>query len=136
MTQRKIWIIALVVYTIILFYFAVIGRDMVQSLKPVRFILFERYTSQDCSGYSDIYNNIALFIPLGVVVGLLVEKYKMLKTSFFGLLLSLTIEFSQLYFKRGIFDVDDLFDNTIGALIGGLLIAMVIKFKKRYNKVG
>ena len=39
-----------------------------------------------------------------------------------GLLVSLVIECSQLIWSRGIFDVDDLFNNTFGALIGGLIV--------------
>lgn len=35
--------------------------------------------------------------------------------------MSLTIEFSQLIWHRGVFDVNDLFNNTLGAVIGGVI---------------
>lgn len=68
--------------------------------------------------------NIALFVPLGVLplVFRYAEKwYLMLAT---GFLTSLAIESIQLVTRRGMFDVDDLFTNTVGAMFGwGLIMA-------------
>ncbi len=69
--------------------------------------------------------NIALFIPLGVLplVFRYAEKwYLMLAT---GFLTSLAIESIQLVTRRGMFDVDDLFTNTVGAMLGwGIVMAI------------
>lgn len=46
----------------------------------------------------------------------------MLNALLVGLLVSLVIECSQLTLKRGVFDVDDLFNNSVGALIGGAIV--------------
>lgn len=55
-------------------------------------------------------------------------KYGLLKAILVGLLFSLTIECSQLLWKRGTFDVNDIFNNTVGALIGGVVAVMFVRF--------
>ena len=64
----------------------------------------------------DVINNILAFMPIGILVGLLSVRYRLLKAILAGLFLSETIECSQLIWKRGVFDVDDLLNNTLGAV--------------------
>lgn len=75
--------------------------------------------------------NIALFVPLGVLplVFRYAEKwYLMLAT---GFLTSLAIESIQLVTRRGMFDVDDLFCNTVGAMLGwGLVMAIRVLIRR------
>ncbi len=49
---------------------------------------------------------------------------------FTGTALSLMTEVAQLVFKRGFFEFDDLFNNTLGCLIGVLLYLMFLKPKR------
>ena len=48
--------------------------------------------------------------------------------------LSLLVELLQLVFKVGSFDVDDLFLNTIGGLLGYLVYKGLLYLGKRYEK--
>ena len=73
------------------------------------------------------------FIPVGVLVGLLFERYRLAKALLVGLLVSLMIEFSQLIWHRGVFDVNDLFNNAMGALIGGFIAVGVINGTQRHK---
>ena len=84
-------------------------------------------------GYKDLILNIVCFIPVGLLVGLLLEKHRLAKALLVGLLVSLTIEFSQLIWHRGVFDVNDLFNNAMGALIGGLIAVAVIRTTQRHK---
>lgn len=62
--------------------------------------------------------NIALFVPLGLLVPLLSPKRLPLwKVALLGLAVSLVIELSQLINLRAT-DVDDLIMNTFGAIVG------------------
>ena len=79
----------------------------------------------------DSLYNILLFIPVGVLVGLLSARYRFIKAMLVGLFLSETIECLQLIFMKGAFDVDDLFNNTLGAFIGGLFVEMFVLFRRR-----
>lgn len=71
--------------------------------------------------------NIVCFIPIGMLVWVTNTKRKVAVALLVGLMLSLAIECSQYYWKRGVFDVDDLFNNTLGAVIGCLMVTLLGK---------
>lgn len=71
--------------------------------------------------------NIAMFGPLGFLLPLLNNRYRKWYLSIpVSLLASLSIETFQLIFSSGVFDVDDLFCNTLGAVMGYLAIMLVL----------
>lgn len=75
--------------------------------------------------------NILFFIPFGGLVPLCVdgsEKRKLAITVISACLLSGTVEFLQLLYKLGFAEFDDVFDNTMGAAIGAVLVLIFIKF--------
>lgn len=76
--------------------------------------------------------NIALFVPLGLLLPLLAKVfrrwYAMLAA---GFVTSLAIELMQLVTKRGMFDVDDLFTNTLGAMLGWGVTAAILSLVHR-----
>lgn len=75
--------------------------------------------------------NILFFIPFGGLVPLCVdgsEKRKLAITVISACLLSGTVEFLQLLYKLGFAEFDDVFDNTMGAAIGAVLVLILIKF--------
>jgi len=45
-------------------------------------------------------------------------------------MISLAIEGSQLVWKKGVFDVDDIFNNAVGAVIGGVIVVAVIDYAR------
>ena len=61
------------------------------------------------------------------MVGLISDKYRILKVLIVGLFVSLVVEFSQLIWAKGVFDVDDLFNNSLGAAVGGLAVVLALK---------
>ena len=63
--------------------------------------------------------NIAMFCPFGFLLPILNRKFRTWCVTIpAGFGFSLVIELLQLLFARGIFDVDDLFCNTLGGMIG------------------
>lgn len=65
--------------------------------------------------------NVVLFLPAGFLLPLFWERYRGLKeTALGGFLLSLAIECSQLFSYRTT-DLNDLFTNTLGAVLGWML---------------
>lgn len=70
----------------------------------------------------DIIANIIMLFPLGIFLPLWIRKVDSVKkvalTSF---IVSLCIEIIQLITTRGYFEIDDLFHNTLGAVIGSLI---------------
>lgn len=60
--------------------------------------------------------NVLMFVPIGICCkNLINNKYVMFIVS---VAFSLFIEINQLVFRRGVFEIDDVIFNTIGALIG------------------
>lgn len=120
----------LVVYILFLLYYAVISREP-KANYAVRLDLFWSYFHPSGNGYRDVFLNLLSYIPIGIMVGMIVKEYRIGKAMLLGLLVSIVIELSQLIWKRGFFDVDDLFNNVVGALIGGLLAVCVTSICKR-----
>lgn len=85
----------------------------------------------------NIFGNILGFAPFGFFLPLLCRRYRRFYiVAAFSLLFSLSIESIQLLFKVGIFDVDDLFLNTVGGMSGYLfykiaaMLTRLIKAKR------
>ncbi len=102
------------------------GENMSSSCNFQLFLAWQEAWNQfTLQVWLNVLLNIALFVPLGVLplVFRYAEKwYLMLAT---GFLTSLAIESIQLVTRRGMFDVDDLFTNTVGAMLGwGIVMAI------------
>jgi hypothetical protein len=73
------------------------------------------------TNYIGYMQNILLFIPFGFFLPLLWKRFeKPRMTLIFGALFSFSIEFLQLFTYR-ITDIDDLFMNTAGTMVGYLM---------------
>jgi len=64
----------------------------------------------------EIIMNYLLFMPLGVLLSICVNRRKLCVE--IGLCLSICIELYQLITKTGLFEFDDIIGNTAGCLIG------------------
>ena len=127
--MRKGWLVVLIAYILTLYYFAVLGRNT-SANSYIRLELFWGYFSQNEKLIMDNLINIVCFIPIGMLAGMTNTKRKVAMALFIGLMLSLAIECSQYYWKRGVFDVDDLFNNSLGAVIGCLIVTLLGKCVK------
>lgn len=87
----------------------------------------EAWNNYSVKNWANVLLNVAMFVPLGFLLPLLgkgFRKWYVAVPSGFGV--SLAIELLQLAIGIGICDVDDLFANTLGALMGYLLIMTVL----------
>ena len=138
MNRKNIYIIFLLAYILVFFYLAVLNRTpCVYSKVPIRLIPFHSYVQPIDNSCKDIILNIFCLVPVGVVVGVMSGKNRLVKALLTGLVLSLIIECSQLIWKRGTFDVDDLFHNALGAVIGGMIVVLllILNHKKKYTRL-
>lgn len=75
----------------------------------------------------NVFLNIGMFAPLGVLLPLLSRKLRAWPRALgMGFLTSLAIETVQYLLGRGLFDVDDLFCNTLGTMLGYWLVMAVL----------
>ena len=126
MKGKNYFLILLFVYIVAVYYYAVLSRDA-EAKSFVRLDLFQGYVKPINDSYRDVITNLVLFMPLGFLVGLSLKKYRVILSFLIGAVVSLAIETSQLVWHRGTFDVDDLFNNTVGAVIGGLFTMVVYR---------
>lgn len=71
--------------------------------------------------FLEIIGNIILFIPVGMMFSL-IFKLDLKRCFIIGFALSLLIECCQWYFWLGSFEIDDLIHNTVGAVLGTILV--------------
>lgn len=64
------------------------------------------------------YLNVALFIPLGMLIWFALGQRKWWRALVFGCAVSMLIEVMQLVLKRGLCEFDDVMHNTLGCMIG------------------
>lgn len=90
----------------------------------------EAWYSCSMQNWRSLYLNVAMFIPLGVLLPLMFDIFK--KWYFMlaaGAGASLLIEVSQYVTGRGLFDADDLLTNTLGAMLGYSFVTIFITIK-------
>ena len=69
--------------------------------------------------WRNIILNICMFVPLGFLLPLGLKCFQSFYlTALAGCLFTVVIEASQLYFHLGMFELDDLMNNTVGTMIG------------------
>ena len=92
--------------------------------------------------FQQVAINVLLFVPLGLFARVL-WKRGLFGTSLIGFAASLLIETTQLTANFGtapfayrIFDVDDLMNNTAGALLGWIAGALIVTLRKVPSTVG
>lgn len=96
----------------------------------------EAWNNYSLKNWLNVLLNIAMFIPLGFLLPCIKDwfcKWYLMFITGFGT--SLLIEIIQYITIRGLFDVDDLFTNTVGAMLGYCtLMVVTYLFRKGSRK--
>lgn len=66
--------------------------------------------------------NMVVFVPVGVLLGLAFDRIKWSQVLIIGCCTSVSIEVLQFMLKRGFAEVDDVIHNTIGCVLGYILV--------------
>ena len=80
---------------------------------------------------AELIENVLLFVPLGVMLPTVLPRrggqgiFRFICVGGLGFIGSLAIEVTQLITSRGMFQIDDLVMNTLGALAGCMLYTLV-----------
>lgn len=126
---------------------------LVGYLAMIAYVTLWRYGEQSSTnlhlfrGYREAWNiygrrnwqnvllNVAMFMPLGILFPLVTKIFrKFYWTLATGFGTSMAIELTQLITKRGAFDVDDLFNNSLGTMLGFCLVMIVIVLIRHEKK--
>lgn len=124
-------------------------NEIERSLNLIPFKTIKQYLSGSLmEHYGSFYNwkadailnilgNIMLFMPIGFLLPLVKKPFeKLYSTVLFALSFSLIIETSQYFVGRGT-DIDDLIMNTLGAILGFLIMQIppIKKIAKKLCKI-
>ena len=80
-----------------------------------------------------IFGNIAMFIPLGVLLPYLLNVTKFKSVFLMSLAFSAGIEITQYITGRGLCEFDDVFNNTLGACVGFTSWRLKMRYNKKYK---
>ncbi len=82
----------------------------------------------------NILGNVVAFMPFGFLLPMMNRRFHNFFRTFFAcLLFTISIELIQLVLKVGIFDVDDIFLNTLGGIIGFIAHAVCSAIYRRHH---
>ena len=82
--------------------------------------------------FGELILNVLIFVPLGLYVGILFEKWNFAEKVALFSSISFLLEVTQYMLGIGAFDITDIINNTIGGFIGLLIYKGVEKaFKNR-----
>lgn len=96
---------------------------------------WEAWNSFSVRHWQFVILNIVMFIPLGILLPIFHSNFRKAGwTIGLGLLFTITIESIQLITGRGSFVLDDIFNNTLGAIIGYGMIMGVLTLIKEHQK--
>lgn len=95
----------------------------------IPFVSVYRYLHGQSEKLRESFMNLVLFYPLGLLLGSVAEKKRIICIGFF---LSFGIEMAQFTWKLGYAETDDVLHNTLGVAIGVfLMLWMRKKFKTK-----
>lgn len=107
-------------------------------IMPLFYSYKDAWVNFSMTSWRNIILNICMFIPLGILLPMAIPFFKNFwKTYLGGFAFTILIEGMQLVLNRGMFELDDLFNNTVGTIIGyGIYALCVAIFANRTRKSG
>lgn len=114
--------------TILMRSYRVVYRSII--LQPFYWYTTLKQTGDPNRAWLALENFLMLMFPsfiLGIILRNLKTVKRVLLITFIMGAFSLTIEYTQLWFNIGVFEIDDFLCNTFGALIGALIAVCFTK---------
>jgi len=127
---KEILTLSFILYVIALFR-VVTFQDV--SWSTSNYVLFKeifRYEIGSKMFFRNVIGNMLMFIPYGFFTSYFLKIKKALHIVLLTLLVSTTIEITQLLIGR-VFDIDDILLNVIGGFIGFLIFYFIINIKTK-----
>lgn len=130
---KKVLGLLLAEYVFLIYCSTVLCRKVAEGITGQNYTLFWSYEAIK-NGRVDLaaenIMNVVIFVPVGILTALVIySKLKLFKTGLFiialGLFISSSIEAMQFFLKRGFSELDDVFHNTLGCLIGFMIVAII-----------
>lgn len=126
---RILFVLYLILALYFMFFSETLDRTMVSDEYRYNLTLFKEikrfWDMRDTYGWNvtlvNLLGNIACFMPFGFLIPTISRKKifkNIISVTLLAMLFSVFIETAQLLTKVGAFDVDDIFLNTVGGMLG------------------
>ena len=126
--KRTAHVVMLIVYLAVVGYVTILRPGV--GFGGVNLRLFrawkEAWNSFSVNNWANVLLNILMFVPMGVLIPLTFKKCRDGRIILVALGSTLLVECIQLLTGGGVFDVDDLFANALGCLMGYCLLMTVL----------
>ena len=128
--RKLIGILLLLGWGSILIYITLIKRGY-SEVSSYNLQLFwcikEAWTMKEPFDWYFIVGNIFMFMPLGIILPIGFHYMQSWwKVSIVGFVISASVELIQLIFHLGFFEFDDMFNNTLGTLMGYGVLGLML----------
>lgn len=121
---KELFMFTALLYSMLLFYVVTFQDVNYGTNNFIPFKEIMRYELGSKLFIKNILGNIILFIPFGLFVSHILKTRKIFPIIFISIITSGIIEYTQLQIGRT-FDIDDVFLNLIGGLIGYLIFLVI-----------
>ena len=132
--RKAVSIAGITIYLYLIFISTVISRPVmsnrVSNFNLIRTIM-DRITYNIDTKLELIFN-IFLLSPIGFFISLYDDRVRWKNVACLGMLVSLVIEICQFFTRRGIFELIDLIENTIGVL-GYVFLKICVRVCRQIN---
>ena len=133
---HELIMLSFAIYIMCLFYVVTFPDAISSQQTSFNLIPFKemfRYDLMSRLFIKNVLGNLFMFIPLGFYSAYIIKMYKLRYNFIFLLIVSLTIEFTQLAIGR-VFDIDDILLNLLGGCLGFYLYLSIHKIKAAFPK--
>lgn len=120
-------------YILLILWLTLINRTPThpQTIAPLFYELKLIIQTQDTWSVIDTVRNILMLMPFGFIISELFPKFRSIyKIALIALAFSVFIETAQLLTARGTCQMDDIMNNTLGAVVGGYIQMKIQKYKR------
>lgn len=123
-------------YTVSMMLLKQTNRPLIGNFIPFKTITFYCRTSSIDITIRELIGNVIAFAPMGFLLPLCFNRIKGIEKVFIiSFTISLFFEIIQIITNLGIFDVDDIMLNTLGAIIGFMVYKAIINLVVKKTEV-
>ena len=131
---KELLALTFIIYVLCLFYVVTFGDVSWSTSNLVPFKEMLRYSFGSNLFIKNVLGNIIMFIPYGFFVSYYLNLKKPLSAFLLVLLVSLSIETTQLLIGR-VFDIDDIILNITGGILGFFIYKLIFIINNHLPKV-
>ena len=127
---RILWLMVFLCYLVVVLGVTLMDRNSYwqnSRVMPLFYSYKDAWREFSAVAWRNIILNICMFVPFGMLLPLGILFFRRFwRTYLAGLLFTVIIEGVQLFGSLGIFELDDILNNTVGTMIGYGLFALVM----------